>query len=112
METKKSLAYLKAKKKVEALKGLYGHIIVFVILNTIVILINAKVFSESPVDFSYLGVYFTTIMWGIGLFFHILYVLVFFNFNTDFLKNWEDKKIEKILKEQEEDENRQFSKFN
>jgi len=104
MESKKSLKYLKAKKKVEVLKGLYGHISVYVILNTIVILINANVFDNDPIDFTDWGNYFTTIMWGIGLFFHILYVLVFYNFNSSFMKNWEEKKIKEILKSQEEDE--------
>lgn len=101
METNKSLKYLRAKKKVEALKGLYGHITVYVILNTIMILFNANVFSSSPTDFSGLGNYFTAIMWGIGLFFHIVYVLVFYNFNINFIKKWEDRKIEELVKEQE-----------
>ena len=97
MDTNKSLKYLKAKKKVEALKGLYGHIAVYVILNSLMILFNANVFSKGTVDFSGLGNYFTAIMWGIGLFFHILYVLVYFNFNSNFIKRWEDKKIKEIL---------------
>ena len=97
METKKSLKYLKAKKKVEVLKGLYGHISVYVILNTIMILFNANVFSNGLVDFSGLGNYFTAFIWGTGLFFHILYVLVYFNFNSNVIKRWEDKKIKEIL---------------
>ncbi|GHC53258.1 2TM domain-containing protein [Ulvibacter litoralis] len=97
MDTKKSLKYLRAKKKVEALKGLYGHITVYVILNTIMILINANVFNSSPIDFSGFGMYFTAIMWGIGLFFHMVYVLIIYNFNSNFIRNWEDKKIEEFL---------------
>ena len=97
MDTNKSLKYLKAKKKVEAIKGLYGHIAVYVILNSLMILFNANVFSQGAIDFSGLGNYFTAIMWGIGLFFHILYVLVYFNFNSNFIKRWEDKKIKEIL---------------
>ena len=97
MDTNKSLKYLKAKKKVEALKGLYGHIAVYVILNSLMILFNANVFSKGAIDFSDMGNYFTAIMWGIGLFFHILYVLFYFNFNSNFIKRWEDKKIKEIL---------------
>ena len=97
MDTNKSLKYLKAKKKVEALKGLYGHIAVYVILNSLMILFNANVFIKGVIDFSDIGNYFTAIMWGIGLFFHILYVLVYFNFNSNFIKRWEDKKIKEIL---------------
>ena len=97
MDTNKSLKYLKAKKKVEALKGLYGHIAVYVILNSLMILFNANAFSKGAIDFSDIGNYFTAIMWGIGLFFHILYVIVYFNFNSNFIKRWEDKKIKEIL---------------
>lgn len=99
METNKSLKYIKAKKRVETLKGLYGHIAVYVILNSLMILFNANVFSSGAIDFSGIGNYFTAIMWGIGLFFHILYVLVYYNFNSNFIKRWEDKKIQEILDE-------------
>jgi hypothetical protein len=97
MKTENNFKYSKAKKKVEALKGLYGHISVYVILNSLMILFNANFFSNQAIDFSGLGNYFTAIMWGIGLFFHILYVLVYFNFNSNFIKRWEDKKIQEIL---------------
>jgi hypothetical protein len=97
METNKSLKYLNAKKKIEALKGLYGHISVYVIINSLMILYSANVFSSQAIDFSGLGNYFTALMWGIGLFFHALYVLVYFNFNSNFIKRWEDKKIQEIL---------------
>lgn len=97
MKTENNLKYIRAKKKVEALKGLYGHISVYIILNSLMILINANVFNSQPIDFSGIGNYFTAIMWGIGLFFHILYVLVYFNFNSNFIKRWEDKKIQEIL---------------
>jgi hypothetical protein len=97
METNKSLKYLNAKKKIEALKGLYGHISVYVIINSLMILYSANVFSSQAIDFSGLGNYFTALMWGIGLFFHALYVLLYFNFNSNFIKRWEDKKIQEIL---------------
>jgi len=97
METKKSLKYLRAKKKVEALKGLYGHLIVYIILNGFMILYNANVFDSGEIDFSGLGNYFTAIMWGIGLFFHALFVIVLFNFNSNFINRWEEKKIKEII---------------
>lgn len=101
METKKSLKYLRAKKKVEALKGMYGHIGVYVVLNTFMILFNANVFNSKPIDFSGFGTYFTAIMWGIGLFFHIVYVVSIFYFNSNFIKKWEEQKIEEIINKQE-----------
>ncbi|MFT5437053.1 MAG: hypothetical protein ACI840_001705 [Ulvibacter sp.] len=97
METKHKLEYLKAKKKIEALKGLYGHISVYVILNSLMILFNANVFSSQAIDFSDFRSYFTAIMWGVGLFFHALYVFFNFKFTSNFIKRWEDKKIQEIL---------------
>ena len=97
MERKRSLKYLRAKKKIEALKGLYGHLAVYIVLNGFMILYNANVLRSGEIDFSGLGNYFTAIMWGIGLFFHILYVLVLFNFNNNFIDRWEEKKIKEII---------------
>lgn len=97
METKKSLKYLKAKKKVEALKGLYGHLTVYILINGLMILYNANVLNSGEIDFSGLGNYFTALMWGIGLFFHILYVIVLFNFNSNVIDRWEEKKIKEII---------------
>lgn len=102
METKKSLAYLKAKRKIEVLKGFYGHLTVYIIINSILILFNSNVFSKGTIDFSDWGNYFTAIMWGIGLFFHFLYVLVYFNFNSNFIKRWEDRKIQEFLDKYDE----------
>jgi hypothetical protein len=111
MEIKKSMAYLKAKKKVEAIKGLFGHIIVFIIINGLMILINSNVFNSSPIDFTNWGNYFPTIMWGIGLFFHIMFVFVLLNFNTNFIQRWEDKKIQEILRKEDEERIRHDSNW-
>jgi len=97
MEVNKSISYQRAKKKVEALKGLYGHIAVYFILNLIMILINANVFNSSEINFSNWEIYFTAIMWGIGLFWHIIFVLVLYNFKSNFLKGWEERKIKEYL---------------
>jgi hypothetical protein len=97
MDRDKSLKYLQAKKKMEALKGVYGHISVYIIFNTFMILFNANVFNGRAIDFTGFGNYFTTIIWGIGVFFHILFVLVYFNFKSNFITRWEDRKIKEIL---------------
>jgi hypothetical protein len=52
MESKKRIAYIRAKKKVETLKGFYSHLVVFVIINAILILISAGVFSPGKADFA------------------------------------------------------------
>lgn len=100
METKKSLAYLKAKKKVEVLKHFYAHLAVFIVLNSLIILVSANVFGGEKVDFTRWSVYFTLFFWGIGLVSHALYVCFELYARNSFLKKWEQKKIKEFLEEE------------
>jgi hypothetical protein len=95
--------YLKAKKRVEKIKGFYTHFAVYVVVN--VFLSGIIVFgltSDSDNEFSFLeaishfGVYSTWFFWGIGLFFHWLGV---FGSTLLFGKNWEKKQLEKYMKD-------------
>ena len=99
METKKSLNYLRAKKKVETLKGFYSHLAAYIIINTSIILVLANVFGKGETDFSDWGIYFTSFFWGFGLVSHGIYVLFVFYFRNNLLKRWEEKKIKKFLEE-------------
>ena len=99
METKKSLAYLRAKKKVETLKAFYSHIAVYIIVNGAIILVSANVFNSKEIDFADWGNYVTAIFWGIGLVSHALYVFFVMNVNNNFLKRWGEKKIKQFLEE-------------
>ncbi len=99
METKKSLTYLRAKKKVETLKGFYSHLTAYILVNTGIILYSAGVFSPGKADFDDWGNYVTPIFWGIGLISHALYVFFVMNVNNNFLKRWEEKKIKEFLEE-------------
>jgi len=64
-------AYKKAKKRVEAKLGFYIHVAVYVVVNTLLIIINLLTSSQ------YLWFKWPLIGWGIGLFFHALGVFVF-----------------------------------
>ncbi len=97
METKRSLAYLRAKKKVETLKGFYSHLAVYVIVNIIIILISANVFNSKKIDFADLGNYATAFFWGFGIVFHALYVFYAINMGNNIFKRWEEKKIKEFL---------------
>ncbi len=99
METKRSLAYLRAKKKVETLKGFYSHLIAYIIFNTVIILFATGVISSERLNFSYWLGYTTSFFWGIGLVSHAIYVLFIFKFKNNFLKRWEEKKIKQFLDE-------------
>ncbi|SHH40273.1 2TM domain-containing protein [Winogradskyella wandonensis] len=93
-------AYLRAKKRVEAISGFYWHLASYVIVNVFLILLIG--FNAG---FSGFGPYATAFFWGIGLLFHFIGV---FGFNFLLGKNWEQRKIEEFMqKEREKD-----SKFN
>jgi len=93
---RKEEAYLRAKKKVDAIVGFYWHLAVYIIVNLFLIILIAVNSSEG---FSGFGPYATAFFWGIGLAFHFLGV-----FGTNFLfgKNWEKRKIEEFMKEEEQ----------
>ncbi|MEM0517052.1 MULTISPECIES: 2TM domain-containing protein [Aequorivita] len=97
METQKSLAYLRAKKKVETLKEFYSHLLVYILINTGIILVSANVFNAHEIDFKDWSNYITAIFWGIGLLFHAVYVWYILKFNNNFLKRWEEKKMKQFL---------------
>ncbi len=97
MEVKRSLNYLRAKKKVEILKHFYNHLAVFIIINTGIILISSNIFGKGESDFSDLGMYATLFFWGIGLFFHAIWVLFELYIKNKFLRNWEERKIKQFL---------------
>ena len=97
METKKNLAYLRAKKKVETLKGFYNHLIAYVLINIVIILINANVFNNKPIDFTQWTNYLTAFFWGFGLLYHAIHVFFLINFKNNFLKRWEEKKMKEFL---------------
>lgn len=106
-ETIEGMKYLRAKKRVEKIKGFYIHLGVYIAVNIMLssIIIYGLTYDDgdSYTDaFSNFGVYSTWVFWGIGVFFHWLGV---FGFNTFFGKNWEDNKLKKIM-EREEQNNR------
>lgn len=100
MEEKRNLSYLRAKKKVETLKGFYSHLAAYIIINSAIILVSANVFSDEKTDFAAWGNYFTAIFWGIGLVSHAIYVFFIMNVHDNFLKRWEEKKIKQFLEEE------------
>ncbi|MEA1786131.1 2TM domain-containing protein [Arenibacter sp. GZD96] len=90
-------AYILAKKRLDKLKGFYGHLASYVIVNLfLVVLVGVgKVQSgESLWDF---GLFATPLFWGIGLLFHAFGV---FGSNLIFGKKWEERKIQEYLKKE------------
>ncbi|MDL2142984.1 2TM domain-containing protein [Flavobacterium tructae] len=96
-----------AYKKVKKIKGFYSHLRVYILVNIIIIV--------SSLNQSYIGdhfvirgfrdweIYSTAFFWGIALVIHGISVFgpdVFFN------RDWEQKKIQKIMKKEAENKNK------
>lgn len=82
--------YKMAKRRVEDIKGFYGHLFAFIGVNVVLITINL-VTSPSAIWF-----YWVTVFWGIGVFWHAMGVFVFGRFTG---ATWEKKKIKEIVEE-------------
>ncbi|MCF6349344.1 MAG: 2TM domain-containing protein [Flavobacteriaceae bacterium] len=92
--------YLRAKKKVEKLKGFYWHLAFYLGVNLFISvskivnnLSDGETFMEAFGDF---GTFAVWIFWGIGIFFHAMGV---FGQNIFFGKDWEERKIKELMDE-------------
>ncbi|QTE23513.1 2TM domain-containing protein [Polaribacter cellanae] len=90
--------YIRAKKRVEELKGYYWHLVTYIIIN--LFLSGAQIIegiSENrtfETIFSDFGLYGVWIVWGIGLFFHTFKI---FGFRFFLGNDWEEQKIKEIM---------------
>lgn len=80
--------YLRAKKKVENLKGFYSNLLSYCIVIPFLIFINLM---TSP---DHLWFWWPMFGWGIGIVFHAFGV---FYHNIGFGKDWEERKIKEFM---------------
>ena len=80
--------YQKAIKRVKEIRGFYTHLVMYVLINTLLFLINI---TTSP---DILWFYLPLFGWGIGIVMHAVYV---FGFGLWLGPDWEDKKIKEIM---------------
>ncbi len=85
--------YKKARKQVEELKGFYYHLIVYCLFIPFLIFINYRTY------WGFQWFWFVIIGWGVGISFHAYHVFVN---NGIFGGNWEQRKIEQFMREEEE----------
>lgn len=86
-------SYLRAKERVEKLKGFYGNLASYCLVIPILVIINLN----SPHKFQWF--WFPMLGWGLGLTFHA--------FETfGFGKTWEEKKIQEIMNKQNNTNNK------
>ena len=96
-------AYIRAKKKLDNLKGFYWHLASYVIVNIFLIIVIASNQDEDESIWQF-GTFATAFFWGIGLFFHFIGV---FGTNLLFGKNWEERKIKEYM----DKDNKEHRKF-
>lgn len=84
--------YNLAKKRVEGVKGFYGNLIAYIIVNIFLMIINL---TTSPDDIWF---YWPMIGWGIGVIFHGLRV---FNYMPFLGSDWEARKMKQFMEEEE-----------
>lgn len=91
--------YFKAKKRVEEIKGFYGNLTAYIIINIGFLIVNLL---TSP---NQLWFYWPMIGWGIGVVIHGMKV---FNYMPFLGKDWEEQKIKEFLdKEKANKKNRE-----
>ncbi|SDB23056.1 2TM domain-containing protein [Flavobacteriaceae bacterium MAR_2010_188] len=88
--------YLRAKKRIEKLKGFYWHLAVYLVINIFLICINGL---KSNGDFWEFHTFSTAIWWGIGIAFHGAGV---FGPSMFFGKDWEDRKMKEYMEKEKQ----------
>ena len=88
--------YYQAKKRVEEIKGFYGNLTSYIVVNIFLCILNIV---TSP---KYLWFFWPLLGWGIGVLFHGLKV---FNYSPFFNKDWEEKKIKEYMEKEDRNKN-------
>ncbi len=98
---------MRAKQRIEELKGFYIHLVVYVLVNLFITVSklvanfnNGENFGEAFWDF---GTFAVWIFWGIGLMFHAIKV---FSLNPFFGRDWEERQIQKYMEEDKRESQR------
>jgi len=86
--------YIRAKKRVKAIKGFYGHLAAYLAVNAFILISSALSSEGGWKVFWEWQSYNTAFFWGIGVVFHAFNV---FGMSSLLGKDWEDKKIKKIM---------------
>jgi hypothetical protein len=92
--SEEELKYQRAQKRVEAIKGFYIHLGVYLLVNLLLFLINILTSQDD------LWFYWVLLGWGIAVVAHAFSV---FGFGRLLGSDWEEKKIREIMEEEEKD---------
>ncbi|GEM55529.1 histidine kinase [Flavobacterium branchiophilum] len=84
--------YIAAQKRVQEIKGFYGHLASYVLVNLFLLILNLV---SSP---GYLWFFWPALGWGTGLLAHGIKVFQIMPFLG---KDWEERKIKELLNKEE-----------
>jgi hypothetical protein len=88
--------YYIAKKRVEEIKGFYGNLVSYILVNIVLLIINLV---TSP---NHLWFFWPLLGWGIGVVFHCMKV---FNYMPFLGKDWEEQKIKEFMDNEKSNKN-------
>jgi two-component system LytT family sensor kinase len=88
--------YLRAKERVNKMKGFYASLISYVFVIPLLIFINLRFVPQ------FHWFWFPILGWGMGLAFHAMDA---FKYNPFLGKGWEDKKIKELMGEDKKNNN-------
>ncbi|WP_306352891.1 2TM domain-containing protein [Flavobacterium sp. '19STA2R22 D10 B1'] len=88
--------YLKAQEQVKKIRGFYTHFVVYLVVNAFIVVYNINHLEPGESYFKYSN-FITAFCWGIGL---VIHAATTFIPNMIFGKNWEEKKIKKLMEEE------------
>jgi hypothetical protein len=83
--------YQRAKKQVDEIKGFYGNLVSYIVVNLFLMFINLRFSPE------YLWFFWPMLGWGIGLLFHGMKV---FNYTPFLGKDWEERKMKEFMNQE------------
>ena len=83
--------YYKARKKVEEIKGFYGNLTSYVVVNIGLMILNLVTSPE------YLWFFWPLLGWGIGV---AINRMVIFNYMPFLGKDWEEQKIKEFMEKE------------
>ncbi|MCR5862859.1 2TM domain-containing protein [Flavobacterium sp. J372] len=87
-------SYYKAQKRVEEIKGFYGNLFSFILINLGLMILNLVTYPQ------YLWFLYPVAGWGIGVIIHAMYT---FSWMPFFGADWEEKKIREIIEKENSD---------
>lgn len=90
------IKYNEALKRVKRIKGFYTHAMVYLVVNTMIVIINIQNLEVGESYFQWHN-FITAFFWGIGLLSHGLSVFL----PTMILgSNWEERKIKELMEKE------------